>query len=31
VQARKQVEMSTLRRPEFGGAHTVEFILKGRH
>jgi LmbE family N-acetylglucosaminyl deacetylase len=30
VQARKQVEMSTPARPEFGGAHTVEFILK-RH
>jgi LmbE family N-acetylglucosaminyl deacetylase len=28
VQARKQVEMSTPPRLEFGGAHTVEFILK---
>jgi LmbE family N-acetylglucosaminyl deacetylase len=28
VQARKQVEMSTAPRPEFGGRHTVEFILK---
>ena len=28
VQARTQVEMSTPPRPEFGGRHTVEFILK---
>ena len=29
-QARKQVEMTTAPRPEFGGSHTVEFILKRR-
>jgi LmbE family N-acetylglucosaminyl deacetylase len=27
-QARKQVEMTTAPRPEFGGKHTVEFILR---
>jgi LmbE family N-acetylglucosaminyl deacetylase len=27
-QARKQVEMTTQPRPEFGGRHTVEFILR---
>jgi LmbE family N-acetylglucosaminyl deacetylase len=27
-QARKQVEMATAPRPEFGGKHTVEFILR---
>ena len=27
-QARKQVEMTTQPRPELGGGHTVEFILK---
>jgi LmbE family N-acetylglucosaminyl deacetylase len=30
AQARKQVEMTTAPHPEFGGQHTVEFILK-RH
>jgi len=29
-QARKQVEMTTQRRPEFDGKHTVEFILRRR-
>jgi hypothetical protein len=27
-QARKQVEMATAPRPEFGGKHMVEFILR---
>jgi LmbE family N-acetylglucosaminyl deacetylase len=31
VQARKQVEMTTAPRQEFGGRHTVEFILKRPH
>jgi LmbE family N-acetylglucosaminyl deacetylase len=29
-QARKQVEMTTQRRPDFDGKHTVEFILRRR-